>query len=133
MIHKPAAFILLAALGGAAQAQPSAIDWSTAQPVTVTLSNFAIAPDDLHLKAGQPYRLHFVNSGSGGHNFSAPAFFQAAQLDPADQGLLTKGSIELGKGETRDVRLVPTAGSYKVKCTHFMHSAFGMKSMINVE
>ena len=113
-----------------AQAQAPAND---PQPVEIVLSNFEFAPKKLHLRQGQSYRLHFVNRGSGGHNFSAPDFFAGAQIDPADTAAITKGGIELAKGETRDVRLKPAVGTYKVKCTHFMHSAFGMKGKITVD
>lgn len=118
------------AISGPSSAQAPA---SEPQPVEIMLSNFAFAPKELHLRQGQSYRLHFVNSGSGGHNFSAPDFFGSAQVDPADAGAITKGGIELAKGETRDVRLKPAAGTYKVKCTHFMHAAFGMKGKISVD
>jgi len=104
-----------------------------AQPVEIALSNFDFTPKDLHLRQGQAYRLRFVNRGSGGHNFSAPDFFAAARIDPADAAAVAKGSVELAKGEAREVRLTPAAGTYKVKCTHFMHSAFGMKGSITVE
>lgn len=106
--------------------------WDQAEQVNIELSNFAFNPAALHLHQGRVYRLHFVNKGSGGHNFSARSFFSAAQIDPQDLGVLQEGSVNLGKGEARDIRLVPAAGSYKVKCTHFMHSTFGMKGSITV-
>ena len=106
--------------------------WDQAEQVNIELSNFAFSPAALHLHQGRVYRLHFVNKGSGGHNYAARTFFSAAQIDPSDLAIVQKGTIELGKGEARDVRLVPAAGTYKVKCTHFMHSAFGMKGSITV-
>src|SRR5262245_2756735 len=125
--------VLALALLGAASIAPAATpDWQKAELVQVTLSNFAFTPAALHLHKGQPYRLHFVNEGSGGHNFSAAEFFMAAQIDPGDATKLRKGAVDLEKGEARDIRLVPAAGSYKVKCTHFMHTAFGMKGTIEV-
>src|SRR3954452_18527249 len=86
--------------------------------VNVVLSNFAFTPQTLHLSQGRAYQLHFVNQGSDGHNFSAPEFFASAQVDPADAGTISGGKVELGKGESRDVRLVPAAGRYNVTCTH---------------
>lgn len=106
--------------------------WDQAEQVNIELSNFAFSPAALHLRQGQVYRLHFVNKGSGGHNYAARTFFSAAQIDPRDLGIVQKGAVNLGKGEARDVRLVPAAGTYKVKCTHFMHSTFGMKGSITV-
>lgn len=128
------AAILAGAVGtcglSTAHAQAPASD---PQPIEIVLSNFKFAPKELHLRQGQSYRLHFVNDGSGGHNFSAPDFFAGAQIDPADAAAISKGGVELAKGETRDVRLKPAAGTYKVKCTHFMHPAFGMKGKIIVD
>jgi plastocyanin len=119
--------IVIATLPAAAQ------PWDQAERIDIELSNFLFAPSTLRLRQGRPYRLHFVNRGSGGHNFSAPAFFRSARINPADAGGIEKGAIELGKGQSRDIRLVPSAGSYKLKCTHFMHSTFGMKGRIVVD
>lgn len=127
------AAVLAGALGGLlspAQAQAPA---SAPLPVEILLTDFDFTPKHLRLRQGQLYRLHFVNRGSGGHNFSAPEFFRSADIEPADAGAVRKGKVELAKGESRDVRLRPAAGSYKVKCTHFLHSAFGMKGSITVE
>lgn len=94
------------------------------QRVEIVLANFSFTPAALHLKAGQPVVLHFVNKGSGGHNYAAPEFFGSA---------IPGGRIELDKDETRDVALTPRAGHYKVKCTHFLHTSFGMKGTIDVD
>lgn len=120
---------LLLILPVAAYGQPE-----PAKPTTVeiVLSNFAFAPNNIALHAGQSYRLHFVNHGSGGHNFSAKEFFAASRIAPEDAKLVHGGVVELGKGEQRDIRLVPMRGAYKVKCTHFLHSSFGMKGDIIV-
>ena len=124
--------VLGIALSGSAAALAETPAWDQAEQVNIELSNFAFSPAALQLHPGQVYRLHFVNKGSGGHNFAARAFFSAARIDPRDMAIVQKGSVELGKGEARDVRLVPAAGAYKVKCTHFMHSTFGMKGSITV-
>lgn len=114
-------------------ATASAQDWGRAQQVDVQLSNFDFTPKTLGLRHGQPYRLHLTNTGSGGHNFSAPKFFAAAAIAPQDAAGVVKGSVDLKKGESRDIRLVPARGRYKLKCTHFLHSGFGMKGEIIVE
>lgn len=101
-----------------------------AERVEIVLANFSFTPSQIHLHKGQPYLLHFVNQGSGGHNFAAKSFFDAAKIDGAAPA---KGVIELKKGESQDVSLVPAAGRYKVKCTHFLHSGFGMKGEIVVD
>lgn len=105
---------------------PSAAPCQTPPPrVDIVLANFSFTPAALHLKAGQPVTLHFVNQGSGGHNFSAPEFFRAA-------GAVPGGKVDLAKGESRDVMLTPRAGHYDVRCTHFLHTSFGMKGTIDV-
>lgn len=123
--------IALLALTSSARAAP---DWGNAQEVDVRLSNFAFAPDKIELRSGEAYRLHLVNAASGGHNFDAGKFFTAAQIAPSDAGKIVKGSIELKAGATADIRLVaPAPGSYKLHCSHFMHSAFGMTGEIVVQ
>jgi len=103
--------------------------------VTVTLANFSFTPEELHLHGGQPVTLHFVNEGSGGHDFTAPEFFAAATMDAADRTHIegAKGRVALGKGESSDVTLVPKAGTYKVHCSHFGHVALGMTGKIVVD
>lgn len=108
-------------------------DWSRAQQVTVTLSSFSFEPATIHLHAGQPVMLRLVNDGRGGHNFSAPEFFAASQLRAQDQALLSKGAVEVGGHDSKNIGLVPRAGTYKLRCTHTMHSAFGMKGEIVVD
>ena len=103
--------------------------------VTMTLANFSFTPADLHLRAGQPVTIHFVNEGSGGHDFTAEEFFAAATMDAANRTRVgdTKGRVSLGKGESSDVTLVPKAGTYKVHCSHFGHTALGMTGEITVD
>ena len=101
--------------------------------VEVVLSDFEYTPERLALRADQPYLLRFVNRGSGGHNFHAAAFFKSARVDPADAGMVAGGKVEVRKGETVAVRLVPTRGVYPVRCTHFLHATFGMKGVVTVE
>ncbi len=59
-------------------------------PISITLTNYAFAPGALNLKAGTTYHLHFINSGTKDHNFSAPTFFAAAQIAPEDQTKVEK-------------------------------------------
>ena len=107
----------------------------TPAKVTVTLANFSFTPADLHLHAGQPVTIHFVNEGSGGHDFTAPEFFAAAAMDAANRTRVEggKGRVSLGKGESSDVTLTPKAGTYKVHCSHFGHSTLGMTGKVIVD
>lgn len=106
-----------------------------AERVTVTMTNFNFAPEALHLDAGRSATIHFVNNGSGGHDFTAPEFFAAATMDAANRAKVggAKGRVSLGKGQSLDVMLTPRAGTYKVHCSHFMHSSLGMKGKILVD
>jgi uncharacterized cupredoxin-like copper-binding protein len=107
---------------------------TAAQEVDVALSNFAFTPDALTLKAGTAYRLHLVNDGTSGHNFSAKDFFAAASVAPADASKVKDGAIEVPKKSSVDVTVTPSrAGSYELTCTHFMHTMFGMKGQITVQ
>lgn len=118
----------LAAAPGAATAP----QWSQAARIEVTLSNFKFAPQSLHLKAGQPVLLHIVNAGSGGHNFAAKAFFDAAAVRSADAAMIHDGTVEVRGHQSVDIGLVPKAGQYPLKCTHTFHKTFGMKGEIVV-
>ncbi len=123
-----AAFAMIAA---PAIAQP--VDWTHAETVTVTLSSFDFTPQTLQLESNRPYRLHFVNAASGGHNFVARDFFRAATIAPSDRARIANGTIELRGGESADVRImVDSPGRYAVHCSHFMHSVFGMTGAIVV-
>ena len=100
--------------------------------IAITLSNFAFAPDQIRLRAHAPVRLRLVNAASGGHNFSAPDFFASCTYPGG--AAPPNGKIELPAGTSVDLVLVPgTAGSYKLECTHFLHSLFGMTGRIIVE
>ncbi len=106
---------------------------TAATPVaTVQLSNFKFAPANIQLHAGAPVILHLANVGSGAHNFSAPDFFAAAKLDPAAAALVHDGKVEVRGQSAVDLALVPAAGQYSLKCTHTLHSSFGMKGTITV-
>ena len=115
---------LLLALPAAALAQPQA------RTVEVQLSSFEFAPNEIRLRAGEPIVLHLVNGGRGGHNFSAPQFFAAAS---GVSGPVRGGAVEVGSHASADVRLTPARGHYRLRCTHTLHTAFGMTGTITVE
>jgi len=107
---------------------------AAAQPaprtVEVRLSSFDFTPNEIRLRAGEPVILHLVNAGRGGHNFSAPQFFAAAR---GVSGPVSRGAVEVGSHGSADVRLTPAAGHYRLRCTHSLHTAFGMTGNITVE
>lgn len=127
------ATVALLSLGFASDTPAQDANWTEAPPVTVALTSFDYTPSTIRLRAGQPVVLRLVNDSSGGHNFSAPDFFAASEIRPQDQGLIYKGAVEVPKRQSREIALVPRAGTYKLRCTHTMHTMFGMKGEIVVE
>lgn len=123
-----AAALALAATQGFAQAP----DYSRAAAVEIVLKSFSFTPGTLHLRAGVPVRLT-IRDEKGGHNFAAPQFFAKAKIAAEDAGKVHRGKIELEAGEAVTIRLIPAAGSYKLSCTHFLHTSFGMKGSIIVD
>jgi plastocyanin len=107
----------------------------SAQPrtggVSIELSNFSFAPNVIRLRPA-PTTLHLQNASSGGHSFSAPEFFAAARIDPRSASMVRNGMVEIPGHSAIDIELVPAAGQYRLKCTHTLHSAFGMKGTIIV-
>ena len=135
-LRRPVLALTLVLVGAAAQAQSpvSAPDWTQAQTIEVDLTNFAFSPARLELKPGEAYRLHFVNKTSGGHDFTAKAFFNDAVIDPEDQAAVKDGMVMLGGNQSADVRLMaPKAGHYEARCTHLMHATLGMKGEVVVQ
>ena len=123
--------VLGAAPGGAAA--PAQTDWSRAAQVTVALSSVDYTPSTIRLRAGVPTVVRLVNSSSGGHNFAAPAFFAASRIEPESAARVRRGAVELRGRQSTELRLVPAAGRYRLRCTHLLHSTFGMTGEIVVE
>lgn len=120
----------LIAIAAPASAQT---DWADARAVEVRLSNFDFTPQEIRLTGGQPVVLRLVNSANGGHNFAAPQFFAAATVDPGSAARIERGRIEVGSGQTVEIRLVPARGRYDLRCTHTLHTTFGMRGQITVD
>lgn len=112
---------------------PAAAQQPAPQRVEIVLSNFKFAPFEIRLKAGQPVLIHLVNQGSGGHNFAAAGFLASAAMTADQRKSIASGTIELKKGESRDLLLTPVRGSFPIRCTHFLHAGFGMTGTIVVE
>ena len=57
----------------------------------------------------------------------------AATIAPADAALIRRGAVEVAGHQTVDIHLVvPAAGHYELRCTHPLHSSFGMHGAIDV-
>ena len=113
--------------------ESSGTDWKKAERITVVLSDFKFTPAHIALKKDLPYQLHLENKGSGGHNFKAPEFFAIATFRD-NQSALNRGVVELAKGETKDIFLVPhKSGTFDLICSHFLHPGLGMTGKIIVQ
>ena len=114
------------------RSQPSQGAAAGPETIAIRLSNFAFTPEHLRLRIGVPVRLRFVNESSGGHNFSAPTFFAASAFAPGSTPP-PDGKVEVTAGATVELTLTPRMpGTYKLECTHFLHSLFGMTGTIVV-
>lgn len=120
--RRAAAAALAIALASSAAAQPAA--------VMVQVWNFGFAPHPIHLAAGRPVTLTFVNRSGSGHDFTAPGFFRHATITA---GAAPEGEIELRPHETRTITLIPARGTYAAHCSHFLHKQMGMSDEIIVE
>jgi plastocyanin len=96
---------------------------------TISVWSFDFAPRPIHLAAGRPVTLTFVNRSGSGHDFTAKSFFANASITA---GAAPDGEIELGPHQTKSITLVPRAGTYKAHCSHFLHAQFGMEDVIIV-
>lgn len=126
--------LMLAPVQAASQNSPAEPNWSKAEVVTVQLSNFRFTPSTITLKQGQTYALRVVNMAKGGHDFAAKEFFSAARIMDSDRAKVSDGKISLQGGQSIAVHFImPHSGTYKLRCTHFMHSSFGMAGEIVVQ
>ena len=115
-----AALALLVAAPAAAQ---------SAQLV-IRIWSFGFAPNPIHLAAGRPVTLTFVNQSGSSHDFTAPGFFQHARIVA---GSASENEIELRPHETRTITLIPAAGRFQAHCSHFFHKQMGMSDYILVD
>ena len=97
--------------------------------VSVVLTNHRFTPAPIHLSGGVPVQLVIANRSGSSHDFTAPEFFAASKIS---SGAIPGGKIRLGAGEQANVTLVPSRGTYKLKCTRFGHAMLGMSTTIIV-
>ena len=115
-------------------AQLAVAQGASQQAINVELSSFAFTPSSLTLQHGRTYRLHLVNTSGGGHDFTAPEFFAASAIAPADRNRVTDGKVKLAGNQTVDINLThEKAGTYPLRCSHFLHAGMGMRGSITVQ
>ena len=105
---------------------------AAAQPAgqTILVWSYGFSPHPIHLAAGRPVTLTFVNRSGSGHDFTAGQFFKSATIAA---GMAANGEIELAPHETKSITLTPRAGTYTAHCSHFFHKQMGMSDEILVE
>jgi len=116
--------LLALLLAGPAAAQPSSAQ------IVVQVWSFGFSPRPMHLRAGQPVTLTFVNSSGSSHDFTAKTFFASSRIL---SGAAPDGEIDLSGHQTRSITLVPRAGVYRAHCSHFLHAQMGMTNSIFVD
>jgi plastocyanin len=121
-LRMAAAALLPLSLSAPAAAQPAAAQ-------TIYLWSYNYAPKPIHLRAGRPVTLTFVNRSGSGHDFTARRFFASSRILAG----AAPGKVGVGPGRTRTVTLVPSRGTYPVHCSHFLHKQFGMQDLIVVD
>lgn len=126
----PAMPLAAAAMLSMIVAAPAAAQPEQPAQLLVQVWNFGFAPQPIHLAAGKPVTLTFVNQSGSGHDFTAPGFFQHSKITA---GAAPNDEIELGPHETRRITLVPARGTYQAHCSHFLHKQMGMSETIVVQ
>ncbi len=128
------AALLVSVLAFAALPVASVAQRPAPERVVIDMVNFKYKPAAITLRHGQAYTLHFVNRARGGHDFTAKAFFAAAQIALADRAKITGGEVEVAGGTEVDIQITaPAPGRYSVHCSHFMHKILGMKAAIVID
>lgn len=111
-------------------AVPAAAQTPSPPVQQVQVYSYGYNPGTIHLAAGRPVTLQFVNSSGSGHDFTAKAFFSAARIM---SGAVDDGEVDLKGHSSAAVTLVPARGRYPVHCGHFLHKQFGMSGWIVVD
>jgi uncharacterized cupredoxin-like copper-binding protein len=108
------------------------VDWSRAEAVEVRMVEYAFVPNELRLRHGVPHRLHLVNAGKEGHDFTADDFFAAVEVKNRDVLNNAGKSVYLHSGESADIYFVaPNAALFASRCAD--HDWAGMTATIIVD
>jgi plastocyanin len=109
-----------------------ATDWSVAEQVTLTMTEYRFSPAQLSFRRGAAYRLRLVNQGAELHEFTAPAFLAA--IDLRDAAVLAPGHSEVvivARSEKELDFVARRPGHYDLTCAD--HDWAGMVGGIVIE
>lgn len=130
MVLRPAAVLLSAPLLLASAAGcggedgpaevPGPATVADAPELLVVASDFAFAPDVLHLAAGEPVTV-VLESSEGGHNLVVDAPGDGFRLPVVDEGEATRGSLRIDE-----------PGTFELRCTVPGHAEQGMVGSVEV-
>lgn len=123
-------FAAPAAARGQASREP---EWRTAAEADILLHPYRYEPREIHLRAGSPVVLRFVNNGRATLSFRAPAFFAAARIRRDDRRRLVNGGFRLAPGARLRIALVPARGHYPAASAYILHRLRGMTARIIVD
>ena len=108
------------------------VDWSKAQPVTITTVEYAFQPNHLVLRRDTAYRLRVEDRGRELHELTAPDFLKAVELRNPEALNRERTEIVLQPGEQKDVYFVTLRpGHYDMWCAD--HDWAGMTGDITIE
>jgi uncharacterized cupredoxin-like copper-binding protein len=135
------AALLVACGGGSTATQPAT---TQRQDVTITARDMGFSATSLRLKAGQPVRLTFVNSGALEHDVTIPGLNESdAIIEPLDHdsGMthmmddMARGTVHMAAsaGGSAMVEFTPKAGSYEFYCSVAGHREAGMSGTLVVQ
>ena len=120
-----------------------AANWEKMETVSIELDDHSFAPQNITLKAGQPYRLVIRNVGEKDHYFTAEKFFRSVAWrkvqTPKPHGGEVKApfftALEAYKegGVVEGFFVTVDKGSFEVVCTIDDHKDKGMQGSITVE
>jgi len=103
------------------------------RPVDLRLTDFDIAPEIVHLRAGQRVLLRITNDSPLPHDLTAPEFFAASLAPAPEASAVRQGRIAIRPRESLTLALEPRAGRYSMKCSHPLHKMLGMSGTIVVD
>lgn len=124
--------LVLTVLIPLAASAEAAVDWSQAQTITMTETEYRFTPKKLTFRLGVPYRLHLENRGRELHEFTAPSFVRSAEIHNPEVLNADRTEIVLKPGEAKDLYFVAkAAGRYRFICAD--HDWAGMTGKITVK
>lgn len=120
-----------------------AANWDKMETITIELDDHSFAPQDLKLKAGQPYKFVIKNVGENDHYYTAEKFFRSVAWrkvqTPKPHGGEVKAPFFTALEAYKDGGVVEAffvtvnKGTFEVVCTIDDHKDKGMVGTITVE